>query len=250
MLTPERQQIILELLKTKNVVTVHEMCEATDASVSTIRRDLAQLESEEKLRRVHGGASRLHSKITEPTVMEKSAKNISEKKAIASYAASLVENGDCVYLDAGTSTMQMVPFLRGKDIVVVTNGFHLIDPLIKNEIETYILGGKMKVKTGAVVGAKALDSIETYRFDKSFIGINGIHEKYGYTTPDPEEAIMKRKAIGLSQKSYILADHSKLKEVTFSKVAEISEASIITSYHEKDELKQLKSLTTVEVVRK
>ncbi|WP_394174336.1 DeoR/GlpR family DNA-binding transcription regulator [Guptibacillus hwajinpoensis] len=248
MLNAERHFIILQVLKEKETATVHELSEATGASVSTIRRDLVQLEDENKLKRVHGGASLFRSKWTEPSLGEKSSQNLDEKAKIAAYAAELVKDGDCIFLDAGTTTQKIGEFLHGKEVIVVTNGYQVIENLMAEGITTYIVGGKFKARTGAMTGSKALESIETYRFDKCFIGINGIHETLGYTTADPDEAIIKRAAIKLSREPYIVADYSKIGESAFSKVADIEECTIITNEHPDINYDAIKH-TTVEVVK-
>jgi DeoR family fructose operon transcriptional repressor len=242
--------MILSLLKQKRVVTIHDLVEATDGSESTIRRDLVSLEKEKKLKRVHGGASLIKQTLSEPTVTEKAQKNLVEKTMIAKHAASLLENGDCIYLDAGTTTLQMTGYLHEKDIIVVTNGLSLIEKLLENGVKTYLLAGEVKARTRALIGSQAIESLQTYRFDKCFIGINGIHENFGYTTPDPEEAYVKKSAMLLSQEVYMLGDHSKFGEIAFSKVADLNDGSMITDNKiDENTLQDLRQQTSIEVVK-
>jgi DeoR family fructose operon transcriptional repressor len=248
MLTPERHQLILSLLKEKEVVKLQELVDGTNSSESTIRRDLIQLESERKLKRVHGGAALLQGKRTEPSIAEKSTKNLHEKQMVAREAATLISEGDCVYIDAGTTTMQMIPHINSKDVTVVTNGLTLIESLLEKGIRTYVVGGAVKGTTRALIGRLALIGLETYRFDKCFIGVNGIHIDYGYTTPDPEEAFIKQAAINLSQEKFIVADHSKLGEVSFSKISDLNSADLIVNDPMDDRMKEYKQYTTVKVV--
>ncbi|KKI93823.1 DeoR faimly transcriptional regulator [Bacillus sp. SA1-12] len=249
MLTPERHRIILDVLKEKQSVKIQELVDLTNSSESTIRRDLTQLEEEKYLKRIHGGAALLQGKLREPNIIEKSAKNLHEKKRIAQEAASLVEEGDCIYMDAGTTTLQMVEFLpNGKEIVVVTNGLTLIEPLMNKGIKTYLIGGYIKPLTGAMIGRGAMTALEQYRFDKCFLGVNGIHIELGFTTPDPEEAAIKMTALLLSREKYVLADHSKFGEISFSNIAELSEAKIITDDVDKDILNSYGKNTEIKVV--
>lgn len=248
MLTPERHRIILELLMQQEVVKIQDIVDLTEASESTIRRDLTQLEQSKLLKRVHGGAARMQGKLAEPTIVEKSSKNTQEKSLVAKLAANLVKDGDCIYLDAGTSVHHMIEFLTDKNIVVVTNGLHHLEPLLANGTKTYIIGGEIKSQTGAVIGRGALTSLENYRFDKCFLGVNGIHATYGYTTPDPEEALIKQTAHRLSSETYVLADHTKFNEISFAKIADLHEASIITNENDDDILNSYKAKTSVKVV--
>ncbi len=248
MLTPERHRIILELLGEKEVVKLQEFVDATKSSESTIRRDLSQLETEKKLKRVHGGASLLHQKGEELSVIEKSTQNVGEKEAIAKFAASLIRDNDCIYLDAGTTAFLMIPHIQAKDVKVVTNGLTHLEALLEQNIDTYLTGGLIKPKTRALIGPGAVEGIEKYRFDKCFIGVNGVDSEFGYTTPDPEEATVKKRAMNLSQECFVLADHSKFNEVTFSKIAELKQATILTNEDDKDILGDYHKKTTIKVV--
>lgn len=234
MLTEERHRLILEILKEKGIVKINELVEMTDTSESTIRRDLTYLENANALKRVHGGATLIKGRFIEPSYSEKQVHNIHEKSIIAKYAADLIENGDCIYLDAGTTTFEMIRNIDKKDIVVVTNGLKHIDALVEKKVSAYILGGRVKGKTKAVIGADSLKSLQKFRFDKCFIGINGIHPDYGFTTPDSEEAVLKENAMDISREAFILADESKFGEVAFVKVADLNRATIITDTKAQD----------------
>ncbi|MBS8264503.1 DeoR/GlpR transcriptional regulator [Mesobacillus boroniphilus] len=248
MLTPERHQLILQIIKEKPIVKIQELVDLTEASESTIRRDLTILEEGKFLKRVHGGAARLRGKLQEPSMVEKSTKYLQEKKQIAHYAARLVEEGDSIYLDAGSTVFEMINFLSVKDIVVVTNGLMHLPQLLERNIETYVIGGYAKPKTNAIIGRGALESLEQYRFDKCFLGVNGIHPHSGYTTPDQEEAMIKQKAMSLSRESFVLADESKFSEITFAKIADLHEAAIITNTIDEDLKGQYTSKTSIKVV--
>ena len=247
MLEPERHQIILEALKIKNSVTLQELVKLTSSSESTIRRDLIQLEQEKFLKRVHGGAQRLQGKLQEPSMIEKSSKNLQEKRQISKYAGGLVEEGDCIYLDAGSTVFEMIPYLP-TNIVVVTNGLMHANELLEKNIKTYLIGGYAKPTTKAFIGRGALESLGHYRFDKCFMGVNGIHHQFGYTTPDPEEAMVKQLAISLTREAYVLADETKFSEISFAKIADLNEASIITNKLDPDTKEQFISKTNIKVV--
>ncbi|MCD7032738.1 DeoR/GlpR family DNA-binding transcription regulator [Metabacillus sp. GX 13764] len=248
MLTPERHNKILEMLAEKEVVPIQELVEATDASESTIRRDLSELQKRKKLKRVHGGAELFYQKGEEPSVAQKSSKHLPEKERIAEYAAGFVNEDDRIFLDAGTTTLQMIKHLAGKNIMVVTNGITHLEELQKYEIPVYLTGGFVKYKTKALIGSNALESLNSYRFDACFMGVNGIQEESGYTTPDPEEAAVKRLAIELSQKAYVLADSSKHDKAAFAKIAALEEAVLITDRIESGLLNQYLEKTDVKVV--
>lgn len=248
MLTEERHALILSFIKKSGTAKVQDLVDLTGSSESTIRRDLTELEKKKYIKRLHGGASTVSGKLQEPSVPEKSGRNLQEKTDIARYAAALVEEGDCIFLDAGTTTQKMIEHLPEVELVVVTNGLMHLEGLQRRGFTTYLLGGLVKQRTDAVIGRGALESMRQYRFDKAFLGANGVHPALGYTTPDPEEAQVKELAVSLSRESYVLADNTKIGEVSFSKFADIGDAFLITNDLEEDVRMQLVRQTKVKVV--
>ena len=246
MITEQRHQLILQLIKEREIVKISELVEATNTSESTIRRDLNILEEENYIKRLHGGATLVKNKVEELSYKEKASKSTEQKRKIGEYAASLVKDGECIYLDAGTTTFEMIRYLEGKNITVVTNGLYNINALSEIGVSFYIIGGKVKNTTKAVVGVAALRSLENYRFDKCFIGTNGIHQNLGFTTPDSEEAILKSTAMSISRKAYVLADNSKFGEVSFVKISDLDKAEIITD--EIENIDKYKEKTNIKVV--
>lgn len=228
MLTEDRQHYIINKLNHGHTVTVQELVEELGHSESTIRRDLTQLEAKNQLVRIHGGAKRLRKTVTEDSMEEKAIKNSQAKKKIAEYAATLVEKKELIYLDAGTTTYEMIPFLQGKDMTVVTNGVPHAVSLSEHAISTILVGGVIKQHTRAIIGSIAEKQLERFHFSKVFLGMNGVDATYGLTTTDIEEASIKAKAINQANQSYVLADQSKLKEVSFVKVADIDDCILIT----------------------
>lgn len=228
-LTSERYEYILDKLNRENTVKIKDLEKEMNCSLSTVRRDLSELEDQNLLVRVHGGAKRVYTLASEMEVTEKSTKNIQEKKDIAKLAASFIQDEDIIYLDAGTTTYEMIPFLKEiKKLQVVTNGIKNADLLTDYGIATILIGGQIKATTKAIVGAVSLEQLSNYRFSKTFLGINGVDIEFGYTTPDPEEAALKSLAISLSNKTFVLADHTKFDKVNFVKVSALEDCVMIT----------------------
>ncbi len=247
-ITAERHQIILDILTRHGVVDLQSLVQRTKSSESTIRRDLALLEGQGILKRIHGGATLPSSKVAEPTMQEKSSKNLHDKQIIAKAAASMIRDGDCVYLDAGTTVSEMIPFVTNKKIIIVTNGLMHVDALTSANIPTYLLGGRIKMNTKAIVGSVAQENLKQYRFDKCFLGMNGVDIKFGLTTPDPEEAILKKMAMELAEETFVLADNSKFSEIFFAKVAEIDQVTIFTTNLANEAAKEYLDQTSLKVV--
>lgn len=229
-LAEERQQLIMQMLKENNVVKLQEICERAVCSESSARRDLQLLEEQGRLVRIHGGAKIKHSLQQELDMDGKATKNVLEKALLAKEAVLQIEDDDVIYLDAGTTTLAMIPYLAEKhDLTVVTNGVLHASYLADRGIRTILVGGALKNTTKAIVGVKAVSYLGQFRFNKAFLGINGIHHKYGFTTPDPDEAEVKQMALEQSEETFVLADPTKFDIVSFVKVADLSQATIITT---------------------
>ncbi|MGY3765552.1 DeoR/GlpR family DNA-binding transcription regulator [Vagococcus vulneris] len=248
MLTEERKSEILKLLEVNDIVKNRDLMSLLDVSESTIRRDLQEMEEENLLSRIHGGARRVIKLEPELTMMEKAVKNTHEKRKIAEYAATLVNDGDYIYLDAGTTTYDMLPYLQGKKCHVITNSVYHATLSVDVGLATVIIGGEVRQKTKSVVSHVSLEQLKLYYFDKAFMGTNGIHVDYGYTTADTYEAKVKNVVISQAQRAYVLADSTKFNKVNFSKIADIDTASIITTTVPKELKQKLLELTTIKEV--
>ena len=232
MLKTERKQLILEELQEHHVVSLEKLVSLLETSESTVRRDLDELEAENKLRRIHGGAELPHSLQQEESIQEKSVKNLQEKKLLAQKAASLIKEQDVIFIDAGTTTAFLIKELSNKDITVVTNSIHHAVQLVEKQIPTVMVGGSVKMTTDASIGGVALNQINQLHFNRAFIGMNGVDENY-YTTPDMEEGAIKRAIIDNAKQTYVLVDASKVGQTCFAKVAPLKRAVVITSKGQK-----------------
>ncbi|WP_398577325.1 DeoR/GlpR family DNA-binding transcription regulator [Streptococcus cristatus] len=244
MLKSKRKQLILEKVMKDKFVSLEYLVKALDTSESTVRRDLDELESERKLRRVHGGAESLHFLQEEESNQEKSIKNIQEKTRIAQKAASLIQEYDVIFIDAGTTNELLVNELHDPSVTVVTNSIHHATKLVERNIPTVIIGGVVKRSTDASIGGVALNQIGQLNFDKAFIGMNGIDDGF-FTTPDMEEGAVKRAILENAERTYVLADASKLGQTSFAKVAPISRARLITNQTESEVIQKIKEKTEV-----
>jgi DeoR family fructose operon transcriptional repressor len=231
MLTQERHQYILRVLEERKAVTVIDLTKELNISESTIRRDLNALAKMGKLNKVHGGATCLDTRnsVTHEDQLEIRRRFYSSKKdSIGRYAASLIEPEDFVYIDAGTTTASMIPYLEESNAIYVTNAMDIATKLVRRGFTTYTVAGRIRKITEAIVGSEAERSIYHYHFTKAFFGVNGISIEAGYSTPDIEEARMKRMAMEHSYQSFVLADSSKFSINSSVTFGNLSDASIIT----------------------
>ena len=212
MLTQQRHEIILKLLKEKGSITVTEVRDLLDTSESTVRRDITALDKEGKLEKVFGGAVEAgHA-----------------KRKIAEYAASLIEPDDFVFLDAGTTTAHMIDFIRATSAVFVTNAVAHAQRLASRGFKVILVGGELKSSTEAVVGNQAIRTIQEYHFTKGFFGTNGVTRRSGCTTPDVNEAVTKKTAMEQCRQCYVLCDASKFNSISSVTFADFEKPIFIT----------------------
>lgn len=233
MLAEQRTEVILSELAERRAVSVTDLCQATGASEATIRRDLNQLARQRRLNKVHGGAVLIEEEelhVIEPDMEVKRRLFTAEKDKIARYAVSLIEDDDVVYMDAGTTVLQLVRHLQGTKALFVTNNIECAFRLMEKGLRTYVLGGALKPGTMSVEGAQTMETLRRYNFTKAFIGVTGITIAQGVTTPSPESAAIKGLAASRAQKVFALADSSKFGKVTASLVFPLETACIITDH--------------------
>lgn len=230
MLTKQRQELLLKLLEERGSITVAEAKDLLSSSESTIRRDITTLDQNGKLEKVFGGAVAAEHKMMthEYTVAQKSELNREEKKKIARYAASLLEPEDFIYLDAGTTTAHMLDYIEEENVTFVTNAVAHAQRLAQRGINVLLVGGTLKASTEAVVGSQAMRTLLNYHFTKGFFGTNGVTPKSGCTTPDPNEALVKRTAMEQCEKRFVLCDSSKFGRVSSVAFCPFSEAEFVT----------------------
>jgi DeoR family transcriptional regulator, fructose operon transcriptional repressor len=231
MLTEERLGRIISIVDAKKTVTVQELMTELGTSESTIRRDLATLDSDGRLTKVFGGAiaKGVTFSTKDDTITARENCNHSEKTEIAKYAASLIQPEDFVYLDAGTTTNLIIDFITEKKAVFVTNSFSHAKRLSEAGFHTYIIGGEIKQPTEAVVGEEAVESLSKYNFTKGFWGTNGVSLSTGFSTPDVNEALIKKVSLSRAREKYIVCDASKFSQISCVTFADFSKATVITS---------------------
>ena len=250
MLSEERHKLILEKLERESVVYLNDLVLYLNTSESTIRRDLSALDKAGLLKKVHGGATSLKDisiNTSDEIVENRQNLNINEKAKIAAYAASLINDNDFVYIDAGTTTELMINFINNTKAIFVTNGIVHARKLLKKNCTTYILGGELKLTTEAIVGAETVNSLRKYNFTKGFFGVNGVDIERGFTTPDVREAMVKEEALYRSKSRFVLCDKSKFDEISSITFADIKEAKIITTNLENNRYRQETEILEVEI---
>ena len=220
MLLEERLDEIVKIVNERGSISNQELVKMFGASESTIRRDITTLANDNRVIRVHGGAMSVVSGggMEDSEVSARRIQNSDEKIKIAKYAASLINDGDLVYIDAGTTTEYMIEYITAKDATFVTNALsHAVG-----------LARLIKSVTEAIIDSEAIISLSKYNFTKGFFGTNGLSSDRGFTTPDVREADIKNFAMRRCAKKFVLCDSSKFNKISKATFAAGSDITVIT----------------------
>jgi DeoR/GlpR family transcriptional regulator of sugar metabolism len=226
MLPAQRRQAILRAVRSG---TAHVSALADEFGVSemTVRRDLEALARDGKLERVHGGAVNVES---ERPFSEIAVERLEAKDRIGRAAAALVEDGQTVMLDIGTTTLQVARHLRGRSLTVITTNLAAYEELLPEpEIELVLPGGVVRRNYRSLVGMFAEDTLHRLRADIAFLGTSGIDADLGVWDTTMVEVPIKRAMIAASQRTVLLADAAKFDMDAMVRICEASELDAIVT---------------------
>ena len=227
MLTSQRKQEILALLKRQGQVVAKTLSEHYAVSEDTIRRDLRELAADGLLLRVHGGA--LPASPATGGMAQRNALSGGAKQTIGAVAAALVLPGQTVIIDGGTTSLQLVRHLPlDLRATVVTHSPTIAVALEQHaDIEVIIIGGRLFRHSMVAVGAAAIEALGRIRADTYFMGVTGVHLRAGLTTGDMEEAYVKRALAAQAADTVVLASAEKLEAASRFQIGELTLASSI-----------------------
>ena len=228
MIKQERWKIIIDLCKKNEKIYNEDLKIACKTSIATVRRDLQQMEDLKLVQRFHGGVM-LNPETKELPMLYRSNEQISEKAWIARQAALQIKDNQTIYLDAGSSTFEMISFIHSKNITVVTIGIPHLSLLMEKNIRTIVLPGFVRKSTEAITGAQTFNQLDHFYFDCAFLGTNGIDEKAQLTTTNEWEAVVKEKVIQQSNKAFVLADQTKFNRICPIKFANLDDVICIST---------------------
>jgi DeoR/GlpR family transcriptional regulator of sugar metabolism len=224
----DRQMNLIKLVEEHGTIRVSEMSKRFDVTEETIRRDFERLEKEGFLTRIHGGAISNKKADTEIPVLKRQEFHIEEKQAIACKAASMVEDGDIIALDASTTSLQMTKYLVDKVITVITNSIGVTLELSKIPSITVItVGGYLLTDSMSFVGASAQKVIEDYHVDKFFFSCIGFDVKRGISEVSEMQGQIKKSLLAISEELILLADHSKYGQKSLIKLANLNKINYL-----------------------
>ncbi len=231
MIASQRSMYIMEQLAQKSVIDLKEIAKALNASESTIRRDIERLERQGKLKRVLGGAELTDTQdtsIAEWTMRQKHNLNAEAKRLVAARAAEFVKDGECVFIDGGTSLAPLIRLLSKRQVRIVTNNHLILREIINPEATIITIGGIYLPHFHMTVGALAEGMLSNFHFDHAFIGCSGVDIEKGMSyTSEIDTINIKRIAAEYAERKYLLIDASKLHFKAFCKCIPLDEFDLV-----------------------
>jgi len=211
LLNEERRRSILELMRRDGRVLVKDLARHFRISQITIRKDLEVLHTQGVIQRTHGGALPLEAgALLDPTLREKEKLHRKEKARIAEAAALMVEEGQSILLDSGTTTTAIARALKDMArLTVITNATNIAAELAGTHIEVILTGGTLRKNSFSLVGPLAEQSLRQLSADILFLGVDGFDTKAGLFTPNLLEAQVNRAMVGIARRTVAVCDSSK-----------------------------------------
>lgn len=218
MLPSERHQKILDLLLTKNVATIPELMTEFNISIETVRRDLTILEKQGTIQKVYGGAKIKDSSFSEPTMESRMVNRLLQKEAIGKKCCEFINDGDCIFIDSGSTTYHIAKYLTNKKhLTIITNSIPVVNELMNSDFEIIIIGGKLRHNERSVVTYDYIFNFSQLNIQKSFICVGGITAEKGISDFNMQEAVTRKIIIEQSKEVFVAADSSKFdRNVTIS----------------------------------
>lgn len=231
----ERRRKIIEIVQESGSRSVTDLVDQFGVSEMTIRRDLRDLNREGLLRRVHGGAISNLGRSYEPPFAVRSTRHDEEKRAIGRLAAGMVQDGDSLALDVGTTTIEIARALQGKrNLTIITASLPIANEIVSNlsltsDVRLILTGGIVRSGELSMIGDIAARSYNDYHVDKAFLGVGGISLEGGLTEYNVEDAMVKKHLLANAQQRIVVADSSKFGRTTFTSIAPIDMVHTIIS---------------------
>jgi DeoR/GlpR family transcriptional regulator of sugar metabolism len=211
-------------------VDVFELSEQFSVTEATIRRDLDKLAQQGFLVKIYGGAVLKEDFEQNPLLIDQDDKLAKEKKMIGKIASQMIEDGEAVFIGAGTTCLEIARHIKNKRVTVVTNDI-LVAYELKNcaGIKVLVTGGDLLRSSTALVGGFALRALEGIYISKAFIGVKGIHIDSGFTVNSHEEAQLAQSIIEISRETVVAADYTKFDQIGFARLGALTIAQKVIS---------------------
>jgi DeoR/GlpR family transcriptional regulator of sugar metabolism len=224
----ERQQTILQLLAARGQVAIADLSNRFSVSEMTIRRDLAQLEGEDLLRRTHGGATRTQSGSFEPPFAMRARLNLEAKRTIAASVAAALHDGQTLILDGGSTGTAIAEAIVGRNLTVCALNLRVAEILASSAATRVMVpGGDIRAGEFSMVGPAAERTLADHRFDTYVMTVSAVDPGAGFMEWNTDDAAVKRAALASAARCVVACDSSKFGQSAFARIAGLDAADLI-----------------------
>jgi DeoR/GlpR family transcriptional regulator of sugar metabolism len=225
----ERHERILAIVTEAGRVDVDGLCEELGVSPMTVRRDLAMLEAEGAVRRVYRGATKVNSGSYEPPFAVRTRAHAAAKRRIAAAVRDLIDDGQTVILDAGTTGVAIAEQLAERYITVCTPSLRVAATLVSSSVRLLLTGGILRPGEQSLVGPAAVRMLEDHHFDLYVMTASGIHVDHGFTEWNSEDAAVKRAALRVASNCIAACDASKIGHTAFARICGLEAVGLLVT---------------------
>jgi DeoR/GlpR family transcriptional regulator of sugar metabolism len=231
MMAEERRTQILQIVRAEGRARVNELANRFSSSAVTIRNDLNELHQRGLVLRSHGGAVLPDTILRESPVHERLKTHAEEKRRIGALAATLINDGETIILDSGTTTLEIARQIKNKQgLQVITNGVNIAAELLDaREVQTFIVGGTLRVDSASIVGRSTEEMFEQFSADKLFLSGAGCDPDFGVSGANLEETMVNRAMLRIAREIILVADASKFSKRSMVRIAPFSEIDTVIS---------------------
>lgn len=249
-LKTKRLDKIGEYINERGTVSLDELVEKFNVSKNTIRRDVQDLIEEGNFKKVYGGvAVDKSSSISTVPFHDRQIRNFKEKQKIGKSAAAFVEDGDIIFIDSGTTTVEMVDFIIDKELTIITNNVDfIVKALPYDNLNIFSTGGMLERKTNSFTSADNDEIIHAYNISKAFLASTGLSIKNGVTNSLPLESGLKRSVVQRSAEVYLLVDHSKFGKAALTTYCSLDEIDYLVTDGIPDKYEEYANKNQIKVV--
>jgi DeoR family transcriptional regulator of aga operon len=218
-------------VRTSGRAKVNELTHLFNTSAVTIRNDLNELHQRGLVVRSHGGAMLSDGILREPPVLERLKEHSDEKQRIGARAAALINDGETIILDSGTTTLEIARHLKKKQgLHVITNGVNIaVELLDARDVQTFIIGGPVRGESASISGRFSEEMFDQFSADKLFLSGAGCDLEFGISGANLEETMVNRAMLRISREIILVADASKFSKRSMTRIAPFSEIDTVIS---------------------
>lgn len=235
MLPVERRQKILDILNENEFLELKTLKDTLQISMETLRRDIQQLVNDDLIIKEYGGIRIKRSTNGESVIEQRLDLNIDKKNAIALKAIAEISDGDCIFLDSGSTTLQIAKHLdKLHNLTIITNSIPVILQALNQGHTIISIGGKVRQSEHSITSFDFLFNFDQLNIDKAFICCSGISLEKGITDYNLDEVETRRKILSISNKAYLTADSSKINKTVTVKICNITDLDVLITDNDID----------------